>query len=117
MDEYFERIQIEAIFKTAKDYINLLPLSKWTLTRIRGKLLLDIISTIIVKNIIKNIPDKFISVSEIFSKTRSLMCTANNEGKVVIEIPNKKTKNYFSMINTVVRASLSLDDLRRDLRL
>ena len=45
--EYFARTDIESVFKTAKNYLDLLPLAKWTDTTVRGKILSDIIATLI----------------------------------------------------------------------
>ncbi|HAF84851.1 MAG TPA: hypothetical protein DCG32_00460, partial [Sphaerochaeta sp.] len=45
LDDYFGRTRIETVFKTSKEYLNLLPLSKWSDLTVRGKLLCDIIST------------------------------------------------------------------------
>ena len=46
LTEYFGRTDIEVVFKTGKEYLNLLPLSKWTDQTVRGKILHDIINTI-----------------------------------------------------------------------
>jgi len=43
--EYFARTDIEGVFKTAKNYLDLLPLAKWTDTTVRGKILSDMIAT------------------------------------------------------------------------
>lgn len=51
LTNYFERTQIEIAFKTSKEYLEMLPLSKWTDETVRGKILHDIIDTIIVLNL------------------------------------------------------------------
>lgn len=45
IDRYYGRTEIEKVFKTAKTYLNILPISKWTDTTVRGKILSDIIAT------------------------------------------------------------------------
>ena len=43
LDAYFSRMEVEQVFKTAKDHLRLLPIAKWTETAMRGKVLHDVI--------------------------------------------------------------------------
>lgn len=47
LTEYFGRTDIEGVIKTSKEYLVLLPLSKWTVETVRRKIFSDIINTII----------------------------------------------------------------------
>ncbi len=62
---YFGRTDIEVVFKTGKEYLELLPLSKWTEATVRGKILDDIVSMIAPCTL---------SVSEVLGKCQSPMC-------------------------------------------
>lgn len=109
LSEYFERTDIECVFKTSKDYLGLLPLSKWTAEAVRGKILLDIINTIIVLQLRKVIDEKGYSIPEIFGRAQSLMC--NSDGTMLnIETPNKQTKEFYGLFHYPVPSHLSLAD-------
>ena len=109
--EYFERTNIEVVFKTSKEYLGLLPLSKWTDSTVRGKILHDIIDTIIVLQLRKQYDSTGYSLSEIFVFCQSLMCR-NEGGQIVVETPNKQTKAFYALFNLVPPAQLPLSEAR-----
>lgn len=110
--EYFERTDIECVFKTAKEYLGLLPISKWTDASVRGKILHDIIDTIIVLLLRKQYDSTGYSLSEIFGRTQSLMCF--NDGKrIYVESPNKQTKKIYSLFGIDVPSSVTIEDARK----
>lgn len=47
LDSYFARADIETVFKTGKEYLDILPIEKWTAERLKGKLFSDIIEEIV----------------------------------------------------------------------
>jgi len=73
LDDYFGRTRIESVFKTSKEYLNLLPLSKWSDLTVRGKLLCDIISTIALLQLRNMLSGSGISTCKLIGKTQSLM--------------------------------------------
>ena len=110
--EYFERTNIECVFKTSKEYLELLPISKWTDTTVRGKILHDIIDTIIVLLLRKQYDSTGYSLSEIFGRCQSLMCF--NDGKrISVESPNKQTKKIYSLFGFDVPSSVTIEDARK----
>ena len=111
LSEYFERTDIEGIFKTSKEYLGLLPLSKWTADAVRGKILLDIINTIITLQLRKVIDKEGFSVPEIFGRTQSLMCCSDGKN-LTIETPNKKTKDFYEIFHYSIPSHLSLVEAR-----
>ena len=113
LTDYFGRTDIEGVIKTSKEYLGLLPLSKWTVDTVRGKILGDIMNTIIFLNMRKALDDSGLSVSEITGRTQSLMCFRNKHGEILIETPNKKVKAYYKLLGEAIPASLKISDFRK----
>lgn len=109
LTEYFGRTDIEVVFKTSKEYLDLLPLSKWTDVTVRGKILHDIINTICLLELRKETLPSGRSVSEIIGKCQSLMCFRNNRGMVTVETPSKQVKEYYKLFHVEVPAHVDLD--------
>ena len=114
LTEYFERTDIETVFKTSKEYLGLLPLSKWTDTTVRGKILHDIIDTIILLQLRKVILPAGISVTELAGKAQSLMCCLTRNGNVNVETPSRQVKRYYQLFDTKVPAHLNLNTFKTD---
>ena len=113
LTDYFGRTDIESVIKTGKEYLGLLPLSKWTVDTIRGKILGYIMSTIIFLNIRNALDDSGLSVFETIGRTQSLMCFRNKHGEILVENPNKKVKAYYKLLGVTVPASLKISDFRK----
>lgn len=111
---YFGRTEIEKVFKTSKEYLNLLPLSKWTDLTVRGKLLHDIIDTIIYLMLQKKLTKPGISMSELLGKCQSLMCRKSN-GQVHVETPNKQVRQYYKYLDMKIPAHIKLDSYLRQI--
>lgn len=109
--EYFERTNIEIVFKTSKEYLGLLPLSKWTNDTVRGKILHDIIDTVIVLLLRRQYDTTGFSLSEIFGRCQSLMCCNDGE-QLFIETPNKQTKMFYNLFSETPPAQLPLSEAR-----
>ena len=97
LKEYFSRTTIEMVFKTQKEYLDLLPLSKWSDQTVRGKILNDIISTIVLLEFRKAVNEGGYSTSEIIGTTQSLMCFRNRDGMVTVEKKKKKVRQYYKL--------------------
>lgn len=108
LSQYFCRTDIETVFKTSKEYLNLMPLSKWTDLTVRGKILADIIDTIILLLLLKKLKATSFSTTAVFGKTQSLMCFRNKSGIVTVETPNKQVKQYYSMLGVKVPSHVKL---------
>lgn len=117
LTDYFGRTDIEGVIKTSKEYLGLLPLSKWTVDTVRGKILSDIMNTIIFLNMRKALDDSGLSISEITGRTQSLMCFRNKHGEILIETPNKKVKAYYKLLGETVPASLKISEFRKKILL
>lgn len=112
LSEYFGRTNIEYVFKTGKEYLDLLPLSKWTDETVRGKILQDIVSMTGFLMLRKNLTGSGLSISEIFGKCQSLMCFRNSRDIVTVETPCKQVKTYYKLFQMDVPAHVKIDDFR-----
>lgn len=113
LTDYFGRCEIETVFKTSKEYLELLPISKWTDLTVRGKILHDIIDTIVVLLLRKEMDSSGISTSELYGKTQSLMCFRNSAGMVTVETPSKQVKQYYNLIHTDVPAHVEVASFKK----
>lgn len=113
LTDYFGRCEIETVFKTSKEYLELLPISKWTDLTVRGKILHDIIDTIVVLLLRKEMDNSGISTSELYGKTQSLMCFRNSAGTVTVETPSKQVKQYYNLIHTDVPAHVEIASFKK----
>ena len=89
LDDYFGRTRIESVFKTGKEYPDLLPL--------RGML-----------------SGSGISTCKLIGKTQSLMCTKRKDGTVIVEAPNKQVKEFYHQLKVKVPSSLSLETFKTE---
>ena len=115
LSEYFGRTDIEVVFKTSKEYLDLLPLSKWTDQTVRGKILHDIINTIVLLLLRKSLKQSGRSTSEIFGRCQSLMCSKNSRGIVSVETPNKQVKEYYKLFQIPIPAHVEMSKYIRSI--
>jgi len=108
LSEYFGRVEIEGVFKTGKEYLQLLPLAKWTDATVRGKILHDVINTTALLMLRKKLAASTVSTSELFGAAQSLMCFRSGDDSVTVEQPNKKVKAYYKILGLDVPSHLSL---------
>jgi hypothetical protein len=117
LSEYFYRTEIEVVFKTAKEYLDLLPLSKWTDATVRGKILHDIIDTTAVLLLRKSIRQSGLSTSEIIGRCQSLMCCRKKDGTITVETPSKQVKEYYGLLGLSVPAHVKEDTCKKEIGL
>lgn len=114
LTRYFGRTNIEVVFKTCKEYMDLLPLSKWTDEAVRGKILSDIINTTVLLILRKKMGGSGLSASELYGKSQSLMCFRNDRGMVTVEIPCKQVKDYYKLLGLEVPAHVNVEDFKKE---
>ena len=117
LSEYFCRTEIEVVFKTAKEYLDLLPLSKWTDATVRGKILHDIIDTTAVLLLRKSMRQSGLSTSEIIGRCQSLMCCRKKDGTITVETPSKQVKEYYGLLGLSVPAHVKEDTCKKKIGL
>ena len=108
LDDYFGRQWIENLFKTAKTYLKLLPIAKWNNNSVRGKILSDMIDTIVYLSmrdlIIKNTN---FSMSDALSHPKSLIGYRVGDD-ICIKTPKKQVKDIYSSLDIPIPASINL---------
>ena len=114
LEEYYNRTEIENVFKTSKEYLNLLPINKWNAESVKGKILTDIITTIIYITMRKKLTDKEISISNIIGSMQSLMCFKDINNIVTVECPNKNVKMCYSALNITVPNTIDINCFVKD---
>ena len=97
-----------AVFKKGKEYLDLLPLAKWTDLTVRGKILHDIIDTISLLLLRKEFASSGVSTTELFGRAQALMCFKDREGNVTVETPAKQLKEYYGRLKMEVPARVRL---------
>ena len=116
MDDYFERTSIETTFKTDKEYLKLLPLCKWSDTTVRGKILSDIIDSIVRYFLYRLTKGASWSISSMIGRCQSLMCFRDSkENKVYIETPNRQVKECYKQCGIVIPEELDMVPYLRQL--
>lgn len=109
LDDYFERTSIETTFKTDKEYLKLLPLCKWSDTTVRGKILSDIIDSIVRYFLYRLTKGASWSISSMIGRCQSLMCFRDSkENKVYIETPNRQVKECYKQCGIVIPEELDM---------
>ncbi len=117
LDEYYGRTNIETIFKTSKEYLNLLPLSKWNTKTVLGKILNDIISTIIFLQLQKHLSQLNVSIPKLIGKTQSLMCMKKQDGTIIIETPSKAVRLFYEDMGVKVPSSVDIQNFKNNILL
>ena len=114
LDRYFGRMDAESFFKTSKEYLSRLPLSKWAKDTINGKLLNDIISTIVYLKIRKAISKIGLTMTKLFGRASSLMCTKKKDGTIIVEEANRQVKEIFKAVGIKIPSSLNLKEFEEN---
>ncbi len=110
LDRYFGRCFIESVFKTAKEYLQMLPLKKWTAKRICGKMLADMISTIVYLNMRKDLLSTELALTEVPTITQSLMCALGKDGIVRVDPPNAQVKKVYKNFGVKLPCQFPLEN-------
>lgn len=116
LDDYFSRTNIENAFKTDKEYLKLLPLCKWSDLTVRGKILSDVIDSILRSKIQQIRKGSVYSLSAMIGKCQSLMCFRDkNSEQVFVEEANKRGRTYYEEKGVTVPLKLDLKSYMTDL--
>ena len=108
--EYFARTDIEGIFKTAKNYLDLLPLSKWTDRTVRGKILSDMIAVPIYLQARRIVNKAKKSMTSAIGAMEASMCLVDKKKRIQVEYPTKKVKELQTLLDLPTKNNMELSD-------
>ena len=111
LDEYLGRATIESIFKTPKEYLSLLPLKMWTVDRIRGKVLCDVITTICYLDIQNYVGKLQITIPRMWVSMSGLVCSRDTNNKLLcVSTPNAQIREAFETLHVPLPGHVSYED-------
>ena len=112
LDRYISRTHIEAVFKFNKSFEGLMPLAKWNARSVNGKILQDVILTIIRSILLKANAGYKGSLADIFHEAASVACFEEPNERLRIETPNKQARLAYKQFGLSVPGSLHLKEWR-----
>ena len=114
LDDYLARVEIEHFFKDAKSYLDLLPLGKWTVERIKGKVLCDIISTILYKDFRKEAGRLQLTMPRLLTCLSGIDCTLDTgNSMLIVSTPNRQIREILEALNVYMPGHIKVDDFRK----
>ena len=117
LDRYFGRMTIEVSFKTIKEYLELLPLCKWSDVTVKGKILVDVIAHICYSELRSCASKADMSVPEMLGVGQGVACLRKNNGFIVVDQPNRQAKAAYAACGLAVPSNFSLDSYSIELEL
>ena len=114
LNSYYGRTKIEEYFKTMKDFTDLLPLRKWNRETVYGKILNDIISSMIFIQARALINSKGKAATKLISKTQSLMCTKKRNGDIRVEEPNKQVRELYEKMDVKIPSHIHTESFMKN---
>jgi hypothetical protein len=115
--EYFARTDIEGIFKTAKNYLDLLPLAKWTDRTVRGKILSDMIVVPIYLQARLQVNKANKSMTSAIGAMDASICLVNNQKRITVDYPTKKIKEIQDSLKLTQESNIVLDEYFKEMKL
>ena len=117
LDRYFGRMTIEVSFKTIKEYLELLPLCKWSDVTVKGKILVDVIAHICYSELRSCASKADMSVPEMLGVGQGVACLRKNNGFIVVDQPNRQAKAAYAACGLAVPSNFALDSYSIELGL
>ena len=117
LNKYLNRVDIETFFKTAKNYVSLLPICKECPDAILGKIFNDAIATIFRMMIRDKMSEKQRQkgIPKCIAQMQSLICKTKKDGSLMVEIPNKQASEVMKDFNITVPSRLNVEEYRNSL--
>ena len=112
LDLYISRTHIEAVFKSAKSFEGLMPLAKWNEQSVRGKILQDVILTVIRALLLKATSGHKGSLADLFHEAASVACFIEPDDRLRVETPNKQARLAYKQLRLSIPSSVLLSDWR-----
>lgn len=112
LQRYLSRVDIEAVFRTGKSFLGLMPLSKWTDQTVRGKILHDVIDTIIRNALQNKLVASKLPVMDIFHNCAATICFRKDD-QLRVEEPSRQTKEAYALFEYEIPSQISMADWRK----
>ncbi len=113
--EYRGRTTIESVFKDAKSYLSILPISKWTKETVTGKILHDIIETTLYREFRKRIAPTGLSMSSLLVYMNSWECVRISDDYLEIKTPNLQVRECLEKLGYTVPAHVRISAMRTEI--
>ena len=111
--EYRSRTSIEGFFRDSKTFLRLLPLNKWTKERVTGKIFMDVVETMVYRELRKLIVPTGKTMRSLMVAMNGWQCSVCG-GKIYIDNPAKAIRECIEKLGYTVPVILELEDLRRE---
>ena len=95
----------------------MLPLAKWTNDTVRGKILSDIVSTIILLQARKKMGPVSLSSTKVIGATQSIMCIKGSNGIITVEPAKKQARQVYEALKIKVPSSIDLNKFVKEVLL
>ena len=108
---YKEHTDVEGFFKDSKSYLRVLPISKWTRETVLGKVLSDVVSTVLWRAVRTEAAPCARPLDDVLSDLRSLECTRLPGGLAAVSTPKRQVREALADLGVEVPGHVSLDEL------
>ncbi len=112
--EYRDRVAIELVFKTMKDFTDSLPLRKWDTERVKGKILLDVIELIAMSYFNEAMSTVGIEIPRIITQLQSLECFQKSDDVLEVNTPKTEVRKMFEKVGYTVPSRLEIAAFKKE---
>lgn len=112
--EYRDRVKIELIFKTMKDFTDALPLGKWDAQRVLGKILLDIIELIAIRFFNEAISVVGFDTPRIITQLQSLDCFKKSDDILEVNTPKYDVRKIFEKVEYTIPSRIEIAAFKKE---
>ena len=112
LDEYTGRAHIETIFKSGKEYLDILPLAKWTKERILGKILNDVIAMVLYGDLLQQSGKLGVALTRMINTLTVVECDRREDGGLNVSCVNKQCREWLEALGYVLPAHILIQDLK-----
>lgn len=112
--EYRDRVKIELIFKTMKDFTDLLPIAKWKEQRVLGKILFDVIGLIAERFFNNALSVLRMEIPKVLTQLQSLSCFKGENGLLVVYTPKANVREMYEKVGYSVPAHFDVEAFRKE---
>lgn len=113
--EYRGRARIEGFFRDAKTYLKILPIGKWNMKTVKGKIFHDIIETIFYRAYRQRVAASNMSLGSLIVTLDSWECFKCNEDLLELKTPNTQVRELLESLGYTTPGHMSLAEMRNEI--